>query len=62
MENYGQNIGQKVGKISKKPFKSRLIYNTVKDIINHPILNLPPYTFEEDGSYVECRKCFQQVI
>ena len=57
MENYGENIGRKVIKTSKKPFKSRLIYNTVKDIINHPILNIPAYTFVEDESYVECRRC-----
>lgn len=57
-------IGKRVckGSISKqepnnKPFKSGLIMNTVKGVIIHPILNIPAYTFEEDDSYVECRRC-----
>ena len=29
----------------------------VKGVINHPILDIPAYTFEEDDSYVECRRC-----
>ncbi len=41
----------------KKPFKSGLMINTVKGVINHPILNIPAYTFYEDDSYVECRRC-----
>lgn len=57
MENYEQNIGQKVVKKTRKPFKSRLIFNTVKGVINHPILNIPAYTFVEDETYVECRRC-----
>ena len=40
-----------------KPFKSGLKVNTVRGVINHPILNVPAYTFEEDDSYVECRRC-----
>ncbi len=52
------NIGKKVYKPkSGKPFKSGLKINTVKGVINHPILNIPAYTFEEDDSYVECRRC-----
>lgn len=57
-------IGRKVSKLRKngtkeaKPFKSGNKINTVKAIINHPILNIPAYTFEEDNSYVECRRCF----
>ena len=31
--------------------------NTVKDVIEHPTLHIPAYTFEEDSSYVECRRC-----
>jgi hypothetical protein len=59
---YEQNIGCRVTKTSKtgtkpKPFKSQLLVNTVKDVITHPILNIPAYTFEEDDSYVECRRC-----
>ena len=36
----------------KKPFKSGLLINTVKDVINRPA-----YTFYEDDSYVDCRSC-----
>jgi hypothetical protein len=59
---YETMIGKKVTKTSKlgtkpKPFKSQLLVNTVKGIINHPILNIPAFTFEEDDSYVECRRC-----
>lgn len=59
---YETMIGKKVTKTYKtgttpKPFKSGLLVNTVKGIINHPILNIPAFTFEEDDSYVECRRC-----
>jgi hypothetical protein len=57
--NYEANIGRKVYKEgSGKPFKSGFKINTVKGVVNHPILNIPAYTFEEDDSYVECRRCF----
>lgn len=56
MIDYATYIGEKVSK-DKKPFKSGSKINTVKDIINHPILNIPAFTFEEDDSYVECRRC-----
>lgn len=56
-------IGKKVAKQrdgkNAKPFKSQLIVNTVKGIVNHPQLNIPAFTFEEDDSYVECRRCFE---
>jgi hypothetical protein len=62
-----KNIGEKVTKtafnrlkgnnILPKPFKSGNIINTVKDVIMHPTLNIPAYTFEEDSTYVECRRC-----
>jgi len=58
MLEYSENIGKKVAKLaSGKPFKSRLKVNTVKGIIEHPILEISAYTFEEDESYVECRRC-----
>lgn len=60
-ENF-ENIkpGDKVYKAnSGKKFKSGNNINTVKDIINHPTLNIPAFTFEEDDSYVECRRCFK---
>lgn len=58
MEELEKNIRLKVIKHkSGKPFKSGLKINTVKGVINHPILNIPAYVFEEDDSYVECRRC-----
>lgn len=54
---YTKLIGSYVYKESKKPFKSGKKINKVKSIINHPQLNIPAFTFEEDDSYVECRRC-----
>lgn len=53
------NVGKKVCKTSKppKPFLSGLRVNTIKGVINHPILNVPAYTFNEDDSFVEVRRC-----
>jgi hypothetical protein len=39
-----------------KSFKNGDKINTVKDIINHPILNIPAFTFIESEGYVECRR------
>ena len=50
-------IGTKVTKTSKKPFKSKLLINTIKGYDEHPILKIPAYTFVEDNSFVESRKC-----
>ena len=50
-------LGNKVCKKSGKPFKSGIKENAVRGIVNHPELNLPAFVFEEDDSYVECRKC-----
>ena len=64
MKELEENIGSRVikhhpsdGGLSRKKFKSGLYTNTVKGVIIHPILNIPAYTFEEDDSYVECRRC-----
>jgi len=54
---YGDAIGKQVDKDSNKPFKSGSKVNTVKGLIRHPYLRIPSYTFEEDDSYVECRRC-----
>jgi len=40
-----------------KPFKSGLKVNTVRGVIDHPILLIPAFVFMEDDSYVECRRC-----
>ncbi|MNO10710.1 hypothetical protein D3C76_02680 [compost metagenome] len=58
MENM---IGKKVVKHSRKPFKSKSVINTVKGVIEHPILNIPAYTFAEDDSFVEVRKCKEYI-
>jgi hypothetical protein len=62
IETFISNIGMKTHKTSKegtvpKPFKSGLKTNTIKGVIEHPELKIPAYTFEEDDSYVECRRC-----
>jgi len=40
-----------------RKFKSGKYINTIKGVITHPILKIPAYTFVEDDSYVECRRC-----
>ncbi len=54
-------IGEKVKKTSGRPFKSGFKMNTVNGVINHPKLNIPCFTFEEDNSYVEVRRCEPQL-
>jgi len=64
LDLYMCNVGKKVTKVTSsigsqpKPFKSGFKINTVKDVVVHPILLTPAYIFEEDVSYVECRKCY----
>lgn len=64
IEEYKANIGKKVTKCSVgeqeengKKFKSGNTINTVKGIIMHEFIDEPAYIFEEDDSYVECRRC-----
>ena len=68
VEKFEENIGKKckkrplddknIGKYKLKPFKSGLKINTIAGVINHPKLEgKMAYTFEEDESYVECRRC-----
>lgn len=40
-----------------RKFQSGCFVNTIKDVTIHPFLNIPAYTFIEDDSYVECRRC-----
>jgi len=63
---YENNIGEKVGKqnvkkgvkiFNRKKFKSTNLINTIKGVVGHPELGIPAYTFEEDESYVECKRC-----
>jgi len=61
LEDFRPNIGKKCHKTSRpvtsqpKNFKSGSKINTIKDVVIHPILWEPAYTFEEDDSYVACR-------
>lgn len=63
MEDYTGNIGSRCIKKSKegtvpKPFKSGLKTNTISGVIKHPIMEKEfAYTFLEDDSYVEVRRC-----
>lgn len=64
MIDYTSFIGKTVCKtginkvqLNPAPFKSGNQVNVVKGIINHPQLNIPAFIFEEDDSYVECRRC-----
>jgi hypothetical protein len=64
LEQYLQNIGKKVMKCSigeqeknHKPFKSGFQTNTIKDVVMHEFIDEPAYVFNEDDSYVECRRC-----
>ncbi len=51
-------VGRKVRKPSGKKFKSGLSVNTVKSVVDHPVLShLPAFTFHEDDSVVEARRC-----
>lgn len=50
-------IGSQVRKKSNKPFKSGEKINTIKGYCVHPKLLINCYTFEEDNSYVEVRRC-----
>jgi hypothetical protein len=56
-EEYKLLIGLKCKKTSNKPFKSTFWENTIKNVIQHPVLHIPAFTFNEDESYVECRRC-----
>jgi len=61
--DYELNIGKRVCKATQrkygngKPFRSGNKVNTIKGVIMHPIMHIPSYTFVEDDSYVECRRC-----
>ncbi len=48
----------KVAKNSGKPFKSGKKVNTVRGIVDHPILHVLAYSFDEDDSYVRVSYCY----
>jgi hypothetical protein len=53
--DYEQYIGKTC---TKKSIMNNTNYkvNTIKSVINHPHLNIPAFIFNEDDSYVECRR------
>jgi hypothetical protein len=64
LQEFKPNIGKKVCKCciterqkNNKKFKSGLTENTVKDVVLHEFHGLPAYSFIEDDSIVECRRC-----
>ncbi len=57
LDEYKRLIGYTVRKTSRKPFKSGTKVNTVAGVVVHPFLGVPSFTFVEDDSYVECRRC-----
>ena len=68
LKDHKKNIGKPVCKcsvvdrtINRKAFKSGQLINTIKDVVKHPVLNVFAYTFEEDESIVECRRCTTEI-
>jgi hypothetical protein len=58
LENYFFiNIGDKVRKKSRKPFKSREKINTVKAITKNPYTDRLAFSFIEDSSVVDAYQC-----
>lgn len=62
IKNYTEWIGQKVYKHGFSKFKSGLSVNTIKNVIVHPVTGQAAFTFYEDDSYVQCKKCFLKEI
>jgi len=58
IQKYESWIGSTVSKVSGRPFKSGLKVNTVKGVTDHNVLHIPAFTFFEDDSIVECRRCY----
>lgn len=50
-------IGQKVRKVSGKPFKSRFLEATVERVVLHPFTNRPAFLLVEDQTVVEAGQC-----
>jgi len=50
-------IGLQVYKKSKKPFKSKNLYNTVKSVTKNPHTGRVAFDFKEDGSIVDAHLC-----
>ena len=55
--NLDEAIGKQVAKISLKPFKSTLRYNTVTEVTINPHTRRPAFAFEEDTSIVDAHLC-----
>lgn len=57
IKNLEEAVGCQVMKISKKPFKSKGLYNTVSGVTTNPHTNRSAFTFEEDDSIVDAHIC-----
>lgn len=57
IKNPEEAIGLQVYKKSKKPFKSKNIYNTVKSVTENPHTGRVAFDFEEDSSIVDAHLC-----
>ena len=57
-----ETIGLQVYKKSKKPFKSKNLYNTVKSVTVNPHTNRVAFDFEEDSSIVDVYLCHLRKI
>ncbi len=56
--DYESWVGKKVFKVSRRTFKSSLLFNTVKGIIQNPFQSGKfSFIFEEDDSSVACFMC-----
>lgn len=59
-ELVGKLVRKKSGNnntLAPKPFKSGKKANTVKEVVVHPVMGTPAYSFMEDDSVVECSRC-----
>lgn len=57
IKNPEDAIGLQVYKKSKKPFKSKNLYNTVKSVTVNPHTGRVAFDFEEDSSIVDAHLC-----
>ena len=55
--DYSEFVGTRIRKKSKKPFKSKNVWNTVTCVTTNPHTNRVAFAFEEDESIVDVRTC-----
>ena len=57
VETLRLKVGDKVRKISGKPFKSGKWVGTIAGVTINPHTQLPAFTFAEDDSVVDMKQC-----